>query len=64
MKQNNEKTSRAVVRSTVISGPKFMTYSDIVERQRLRENAEMRGSGVTSRGQTRGHRPAKSIVVE
>jgi hypothetical protein len=35
MEQNNEKTSRASVRSTVVGGPKVMTYDDIIERQQL-----------------------------
>lgn len=57
MEQNNEKTSRASVRSTVIGGPKVMTYDDIIERQQLRETAERRNSGVTKRRKG-GHQPA------
>ena len=33
MKQNNEKTLQALVRLTVVGGPKVMTYDDIVERR-------------------------------
>lgn len=63
MEQNNEKTSRASVRSTVVGGPKVMTYDDIVERQQSRETAERRNSGVTKRRKG-GHRPAESKTVE
>ena len=49
MKQNNEKTLRTSIRSTIVGGPKVMTYDDIVERQRLRETTERRNSGVTKR---------------
>lgn len=59
MEQNNEKTSRASVRSTVVGGPKVMTYDDIVERQRLRETTEIRNSGATKR-RTGGRKPARA----
>lgn len=47
MERNNEKTSRVSVRSTVVGGPKVMTYDNIIERQQLRETAERRNSVVT-----------------
>ena len=62
--QNDEKTSRASVRSTVVGGPKVMTYDDIVERQRLRDNAETRNSGATSKRKTRDRRPSESNAAE
>ena len=51
MEQNNEKTSRASVRSTIVGGPKVMTYDDIIERRQFRETAEILNSGVTNAGQ-------------
>ena len=35
--QNNEKVSRASIRSTVVGNAKVMSYDDIVEAQRRRE---------------------------
>jgi hypothetical protein len=63
MEQNNEKTSRASVRSTVVGGPKVMTYNDIVKRQQFRETAERRNSGATKR-RTGGRKPAESNAAE
>ena len=63
MEQNNEKTSRASIRSTVVGGPKVMTYEDIVERQQSRETAGARNSGVT-KGRTGGHEATDSNAAE
>ncbi|ERF70889.1 hypothetical protein EPUS_02411 [Endocarpon pusillum Z07020] len=63
VEQNNEKTSRASVRSTVVGGPKVMTYDDIIERQQLRETAERRNTVVTKRRKA-GQQPAESHTAE
>ena len=63
MEQNNEKTSRASIRPTVVGGPKVMTYDDVIERQQLRETAERRKSRVTKRRKG-GHQPAESNTAE
>jgi hypothetical protein len=63
MEQNNEKMSRASVRSTIVGGPKVMIYDDIIERQQLRETAERRSFVVTKRRKG-GHQPAESNAAE
>ena len=59
--QNNEKKARVSVRSTVVGGPKVMTYDEIVARQQqLEETARKRKSGTTSKRRARRRQSVQS----
>ena len=63
LEQNDEKKARVSARSTVVGGPKVMTYIDIVERQQRRENHDMQKLRKVSKSRYRRSQPDKAAAI-
>ena len=53
LEQNDEKKARVSARSTVVGGPRVMTYNDIVERRQRRQRLDVQRSRAISKHRSR-----------
>lgn len=63
LEQNGEKKARVSARSTVVGGPKVLTYDDIVERQQRRQDLDVQKSRTISKCHSRRSQPENAADV-